>query len=90
MKRNRGDFGLPCFFVLGIAVFLGYNAPMKLRFNREVRKFIADELKKVSTLGGIGLGVLGYSISAPVVLLGAFFWWIACQVIATLLLAMED
>jgi len=24
------------------------------------------------------------------ILLGAFLWWIACQVIATLLLAMED
>ena len=62
---------------------------MKLRFNREVRKSIADELKKVSTFGGIALGVLGYSINAPIVLLGAFLWWIACQVIATLLLAME-
>ncbi len=63
---------------------------MKLKFNREVRKSIADELKKVSTFGGIGLGVLGYSLNAPVLLLGAFFWWIACQIIATLLLAMED
>ena len=63
---------------------------MKLKFNREVRKSIADELKKVSTFGGIGLGVLGYSINAPLLLLGAFFWWIVCQIIATLLLAMED
>jgi len=57
--------------MLCVVVSFGYNAPMKLRFNREVRKSIADELKKVSTLGGIGLGVLGYSISAPVVLLAA-------------------
>lgn len=63
---------------------------MKLKFNRDVRKSIADELKKVSTFGGIALGLLGYSINAPIVLLGAFLWWIACQVIATLLLAMED
>lgn len=77
-------------FLLEVTASLSYNAPMKLRFNREVRKSIADELKKVSSLGGIGLGVLGYSINAPIVLLGAFFWWIACQIIATLLLAMED
>jgi len=63
---------------------------MKLKFNREVRKSIADELKKVSTFGGIGLGVLGYSINAPLILLSAFLWWIACQIIATILLAMED
>lgn len=63
---------------------------MKFRFNREVRKSIADELKKVSTFGGIALGVLGYSINAPLILLSAFLWWIACQIIATLLLAMED
>ncbi|MDO9225353.1 MAG: hypothetical protein Q8M09_18490 [Pseudomonadota bacterium] len=63
---------------------------MKLRFNREVRKSIADELKKVSTIGGIGLGVLGYSINQPVALVAAFGWWIVCQLIANLLLAMED
>ncbi len=28
---------------------------MKLKFNREVRKSIADEVKKVSALGGVGL-----------------------------------
>ena len=63
---------------------------MKLRFSREARKSIADELKKVSTFGGIGLGVLGYSINAPIILLSAFLWWIVCQIIATLPLAMED
>lgn len=63
---------------------------MKLRFNRELRKSIADELKKVSTFGGIGLGVLGYSTNDPVMLLGAFAWWVSCQLIAALLLAMED
>jgi len=63
---------------------------MKFRFNREVRKSIAEELKKVSTFGGIGLGVLGYSTNDPTMLLGAFGWWVACQLIAALLLAMED
>jgi len=63
---------------------------MKLRFNREVRKSIADELKKVSTIGGIGLGVLGYSINQPIALVAAFVWWIVCQLIANLLLAVED
>ena len=63
---------------------------MKLRFNQTVRKSIADELKKVSTIGGIGLGVLGYSINQPVALVMAFAWWIICQLIANLLLAMED
>lgn len=51
---------------------------------------IADELKKASTYGGIGLGLLGYSMKAPSVLLAAFLWWITCQTIANLLLAMED
>jgi len=51
---------------------------------------IADELKKASTYGGIGLGLLGYSMKAPSVLLSAFLWWITCQTIANLLLAMED
>ncbi len=46
---------------------------MKFRFNREVRKSSADELKKVSTFVGMGLGVLGYSINAPLILLSAFF-----------------
>ena len=63
---------------------------MKVQFNRDVRKSIADELKKVSTYGGIGLGLLGYSTNTPALLLGAFLWWIACQIIAALLLAMED
>ncbi|MBE7567862.1 hypothetical protein [Acidithiobacillus sp. HP-11] len=63
---------------------------MKLRFNKEVRSSIAEELKKASTYGGIGLGLLGYSMNQSVVMLGAFIWWIACQVIAALLLAIED
>jgi len=28
--------------------------PMKLKFNRDVRKSIAEELKKVSSFGGVG------------------------------------
>jgi hypothetical protein len=63
---------------------------MKLRFNKEVRSSIVEELKKASTYGGIGLGLLGYSMNQSVVMLGAFIWWIACQVIAALLLAIED
>ncbi|MDE2129514.1 MAG: hypothetical protein ACYCSR_08955 [Thiomonas sp.] len=63
---------------------------MKLRFNKEVRKSIAEELKKVSTFGGIGLGVLGYSTRAPLMLFGAFVWWVVCQTIAAFLLSMED
>ena len=63
---------------------------MRVRFNRDVRKSIAEELKKVSTFGGIALGVLGYSMNEPFVMLGAFGWWIICQVIANLLLAIED
>ncbi len=63
---------------------------MKLSFNRDVRKSIAEELKKVSTFGGIGLGFLGYSTNTPMILLAAFMWWVACQIIAALLLALED
>jgi len=60
------------------------------KFNREVRKSVADELKKISTFGGIGLGVLGYSMTDPLIMLGAFVWWTICQIIANILLAIED
>jgi hypothetical protein len=63
---------------------------MRLKFNREVRKSIADELKKISTFGGIGLGVLGYSMTNPLIVLGAFVRWTICQIIANILLAIED
>ena len=63
---------------------------MKLKLNREVRRSIADELKKVSTFGGIGLGVLGYSLADPFIMLGAFLWWVICQIVANVLLAIED
>ena len=63
---------------------------MRLRFNYDVRRSVAEELKKASTYGGIGLGLLGYSLNTPAVLLGAFVWWVVCQTIATLLLAIED
>lgn len=63
---------------------------MKLRFNKEVRRTIAAELRRVSTFGGIAIGVLGYSTNEPVVVLGAFLWWVACQTLSALLLALED
>ncbi len=63
---------------------------MRLKFNREVRRSIAEELKKVSTFGGIGLGILGYSLTDPFIVLGAFVWWIICQIVANTLLAIED
>jgi len=63
---------------------------MKLSFNKDVRKSVADELKKVSTFGGVGVGILGYSINSPAVMVGAFGWWICCQVLANILLAIED
>ncbi len=45
---------------------------MRLRFNKDVRKSVAEELKKVSTYGGLGLGLLGYSRDNAAILLGAF------------------
>ena len=63
---------------------------MKLRFNREVRQTVAAELRRVSTFGGIAIGVLGYSTDAPIIVLGAFFWWVGCQTVSALLLALED
>jgi len=63
---------------------------MRLKFSREVRKSIADELKKISTFGGIGLGVLGYSMTNSLIMLGAFVWWTICQIVANILLAIED
>ena len=44
---------------------------MKLKFNKDVRKSIAEELKKVSNFGGVGLGFMGYSNNSPTVLLAA-------------------
>ena len=38
---------------------------MRLRFNYDVRRSVAEELKKASTYGGIGLGSLGYSLNTP-------------------------
>ncbi|TMG70014.1 MAG: hypothetical protein E6H80_13270 [Betaproteobacteria bacterium] len=63
---------------------------MRLKFSREVRKSIADELKKISTFGGLGLGVLGYSMTNPLIMLGAFVCWTICQIVANILLAIED
>jgi len=63
---------------------------MKLKFDREVRRSIADELKKISNLGGVGLGFMGYSSNSPVILLGAFIWWIVCQTISHLLMSIQD
>ena len=51
---------------------------------KEVRTSIADELKKVSAWGGVALGVLGYSMSNLWVILAAFIWWIARQIIANI------
>lgn len=36
-----------------------YNAPYEIQIGWDVRKFIADGLKKVSTFSGIRLGVFG-------------------------------
>ncbi len=36
------------------------------------------------------LDVLGYSADAPIMVVGAFVWWVGCQTISALLLAMED
>ena len=63
---------------------------MKLRFNQEVRQTVAAELRKVSTFGGIALGVLGYSTNAPITIFGAFVWWVGCQGVSAMLLAVED
>jgi hypothetical protein len=70
-------------------LYFGY-VPMKLKFNRDVRKSIAEELKKLSNFGGVGLGFMGYSNNSPTVLLAAFVWWILCQTIAHLLMSLED
>ena len=63
---------------------------MKMKFTRPVRESLAAELKKVSTYGGIGLGLLGYSSSSPKVLFGACVWWVVCQVAAHMLMSIQD
>jgi hypothetical protein len=77
-------------FLCGVGMFLCYIFYMKLKFDREVRKSIADELKKISNFGGVGLGFMGYSSNSPVILLGAFIWWIVCQTISHLLMSIQD
>jgi hypothetical protein len=76
--------------VLGFAWCFLKGEIMKLKFNKDVRKSIAEELKKISNFGGMGLGFMGYSNNSPTVLLGAFVWWIICQSIAHLLMSIED
>jgi hypothetical protein len=61
-------------------VLKGFVCPysMKLRFNKDVRNSVAEELKKISTYGGLGLGVLGYSSNNVAIVFGAFAWWVIC------------
>jgi hypothetical protein len=63
---------------------------MKLKFSREVRMSAATEIKKVSTYGGIGLGALGFAAHSPLVLIGSGVWWLFCQVVAHVLMSIED
>ncbi|MDP2098150.1 MAG: hypothetical protein Q8K10_05970, partial [Methylobacter sp.] len=62
----------------------------KLKFNRDVKKSIAEELKKVYNFGGVGLVFMVYSKNSRSVLLGAFFWCIVCQSIEHLIMSIED
>lgn len=66
------------------------NASMKLKFSREVRMSAATEIKKVSTYGGIGIGILGYSANSPIALFASFVWWLVCQLLAHVLMSIED
>lgn len=63
---------------------------MKFKVTKAVRESLATELKKVSTFGGLGLGVLGYSTNSPVILVGASVWWGLCQIVAHMLLSIQD
>ena len=63
---------------------------MKFKFSKEVRQSFAGELKKVSTFGGAGIGVLGYATNSPIVLFGACVWWACCQIAAHVLMSIED
>lgn len=69
---------------------VGREIGIRLRFNADVRRTVAAELRRVSTFGGIALGVLGYTTNEPITLFGAFVWWVACQTLSALLLALED
>ena len=76
--------------VVFFVVWFDEEKNMKLKFNKDVRKSIAEELKKISNFGGLGLGFMGYSNNSPTVLLGAFIWWVICQSIAHILMSIED
>ena len=63
---------------------------MKMKFTQRVRDSFATEVKKVSTFGGIGLGLLGYSNNSPSILAGACLWWAVCQIGAHVLMSIQD
>jgi len=51
---------------------------------------VAEEPKKISTYGGLSLGVLGYSNNNAAIVFGALVWWVICQTIAHLRLSIGD
>lgn len=63
---------------------------MKFKFNKEVRQSLAGEIKKVSTVGGLGLGVFGFTANSPYILIAACSWWAVCQLIAHVLMSISD
>lgn len=66
---------------------------MKMSFNKDVRKSLAEELKKVGILGPPLFAFLfpdGDPYVKSVAIVASVFWFITIQACAHVLLAMED
>ncbi len=63
---------------------------MKIRFDKAVRKSLAQELKLASWRGsGVALAINWISKSA-IIMIVAVSWWVLFQFLAHLLIAIED
>ncbi|MHB8408296.1 MAG: hypothetical protein ACYDHY_09460 [Acidiferrobacterales bacterium] len=63
---------------------------MKIRFDKAVRKSLAQELKLTSWRGsGVALAINWISKSA-IIMIVAVSWWVLFQSLAHLLIAIED
>jgi hypothetical protein len=61
---NKPLLGKPRGGFFCVKNFLCYIFYMKLKFDREVRKSIADELKKISNFGGVGWASWAIQVTA--------------------------
>lgn len=63
---------------------------MKIRFSKEVRKSLATQLIRASWGGSGAFTVLGVTAHSGIVILATGAWWVLAQVIAHIILALEE